>query len=178
MKTKLTRPDYLLVGYIVKPHGVRGEVGVKSLTEHPGRRFRAGSKLLAGSDTASLRPCEVESARPFRQGYLVRFSGVTDRDTAESLRGLELYIPASEVSAAGEDEYYHHDLIGMAVEDERGRMLGKVGAVIEVAPYGMLEVEKEDGGSFLLPLVDEMVSEVDTDAEKIRVVLPEGLMEL
>jgi 16S rRNA processing protein RimM len=169
---------YLLVGEIIKPHGIRGEVGVRSLTGRPDVRFSPESELFLGSDENSLRQVVVSAARPFKQGYLLRFDSVSDRNEAEKLRGCRLYVPEDQALKPEEGGYFQHQLIGLTLEDDSGNELGRVAAVLELPVYELLEVSREGKKNFYVPLVEEFVREVDLEAGRLRVSLPEGLMDL
>ena len=124
--------EYLLVGQIVKPHGIRGEVGVKSLTERPDLRFQPGSELYIGPDQSSLQKIAISAARPFKKGYLVTFESIETRNQAERIREWSLYILRQDAAKPEEDAYYHHELIGLILEDDKGNELGRVRAVLEL----------------------------------------------
>jgi len=111
---------YLLVGWIVKPHGIRGEVGVKSLTERPDLRFRPGSELYIGPDQGNLQKVAISSARPFKKGYLVAFENIGNRNDAERIREWSIYILRRDAAKPEEDAYYYHELIGLILEDDSG----------------------------------------------------------
>jgi len=170
--------EYLLVGQIVKPHGIRGEVGVKSLTERPDLRFRPGSELYIGPDQRSLQKIAISAARPFKKGYLVAFQSIETRNQAERIREWSLYILRQDAAKPEEDAYYHHELIGLILEDDKGNELGRVRAVLELEAYDLLEIERGGGENFYVPLVDEFIVDMDPAAGRIRAVLPDGLMDV
>lgn len=163
------------IGRVVKPHGIRGEVAVEVLSDVPGRFDAGGVVTLAGA------PATIASTRPHQGRLLVRFEGVDDRTAAERLRGR--LIEAEAVDLTGQDTYYAHELVGMAVVAEDGADLGRVTALIELPPtagYDLLEVTRPDGSSWLLPAVDDFVEVEDTaaGAEALRLVdPPEGLVD-
>jgi 16S rRNA processing protein RimM len=169
---------YLQVGQIVKPHGIRGELGVKSLTERPDLRFQPGNELLAGPDEGTLGRVKILSARPHKLGFLAVFESVEDREAAEAMRGWGLFIREEEAAELDPDRYYHHQLVGLNVLDEDRAVLGRVGGIVEMPANDLLEVESVDGGKFLVPMVDEIVRRVDIEAGTLTVRLPEGLREL
>ncbi len=129
----------LEVGWVVKPHGIRGEVAVAPITNVPERRFVAGAVLQ--SDRG---PLEVVAARPHQDRWLVSFAGVGDRNAAEELRGVTL----SGEPLGDEDALWVHELIGAEVVDTRGRSYGAVEEV-EANPAADLLVL---GGERLVPL--------------------------
>jgi 16S rRNA processing protein RimM len=168
-------PSHVVVGRVVKAHGIRGEVSCELLTDVPGR-LDAGTRIRLGDE-----PTTIASSRPHQGRLLVRFEGVTDRTAAELLRGLE--ISAEPLDAADQDVYFVHELIGMRVRDAEGGELGRVRSMVELpdaAAYDLLEVEREDGGRWLLPAVDDYVEiDVDEDGTEHLVVVdpPEGLLD-
>lgn len=167
--------DEVLVGRIIKPHGIRGEVAIEVLSDVPGR-FDAGASLRSLDGTLT-----VVTSRPHQGRVLVRFEGVTTRSDAELLRGIELTAEAADLTGA--ETYFAHELVGLSVHLEAsGRHLGTVSALIELpdqAGYDLLEVRRSDGSTWLLPTVDEYVEVVETD-EGLRVAVvdpPEGLVD-
>ncbi len=169
---------YLQVGQIVKPHGVRGELGILNLSERPDLRFAPGTCLLAGPRKDALKPVIIESVRPYRQGFLVYIQGVTGRDQAEAMRGWGLYIDADEAAEPEEDAYYHHELIGLAVVREDGSVAGRVEGVMEMPGHDLLEIVRPDGRRFMAPMAAEIVLKIDLEAGRVTVRLPDGLEEL
>ncbi len=151
----------LEIGHVVRPHGLKGEV-IVSLSTNRAERVAAGS-VLTTPDGRTLR---VMRASPHKGRYIVTFDGVSDIDTAEGLRGIELLSPPLEDPT----ELWVHELIGSRVEDRDGRVLGIVDAV-QANPASDLLV-LEDGGLIPLHFV------VDTDpGVSVTVDLPDGLLD-
>lgn len=168
-------PDRVVVGRVVKPHGIRGEVVVVALSDVPGR-LDAGT-VVSGRG----RDWTVETSRWHQGRLLIRFAGIADRNAAELLRGLELEAEAVDLSDS--ETYYAHELVGMAVVGDDGSPLGTVRDLIDLptsAGYDLLEVERPDGTTWLLPAVDDYV-EVRAEDDREHLVLvdpPEGLLAL
>ncbi len=165
-------PDLVVVGTVGKAHGLRGEVMVRTLSDAPGR-FDVGRTVVLGH-----REVTIASSRSHQGRLLLRFEGVSDRNGAESLRGVELFAPPADVTS--EDVYYAHELVGMAVILEDGTWLGDVADVVEMAEaagYDLLEVDR-DGTRWLLPSPDDLVEVVDADGTDALLVIdpPEGLI--
>ena len=173
----MTQTRYLVVGEVVKPHGIHGEVVVRSVTDRPELRFTPGARLLLGPDESSLEPVEVSRARPFKDGYLVTFEPAGDRGRAEVIRGWWLFTGVENLPAPAEDTYYYHQLVGIAVCDRSGAGIGRVSAIRDLGPYALLEVSRGEGENFFLPLVDEFVVEVNLEAGRLTVQLPAGLLD-
>ena len=168
--------ELVTIGRIIKPHGIRGEVAVEVLSDVPGR-FDAGVAVQVAGRTV-----RIATSRPHQGRMLVRFEEVTDRTAAELLRGRDIEAPPVDVSES--ETYYVHELVGMAVVDGGSTRLGVVTALIELpsaAGYDLLEVTRDDGATWLLPAVDDLV-EVDEDEDgtrRLRVVdAPPGLLDL
>lgn len=160
----------MLAGQIGKPHGLGGEVYVVQISDDP-RRFEPGSELRHEDG----RTLVVESARDHRNRFLVKFEGVDDRDAAEGLRGA-LYVSESEVRSLEPGEFWEHDLAGLAaVRAGTGEALGTV-SYVHPGPAQDLLVLDTPAGERLVPLVAEIVVEVDVDAGRVTLDPPEGLL--
>jgi 16S rRNA processing protein RimM len=171
-----------VVGFVSKPHGIRGEVFVQTLTDHPGGAFAPGVVLhVAGPDgqspAADAAPLRVEATRPQKRGLLVRFAGVRDRNEAEELRGTYLLRALEDLEPLDDDEVFYHDLLGLTVETVEGESVGSVREVFEQAPHDLLEV-RTPRGALLIPFVRTVVVEVDLPGRRLVVDPPDGLLEL
>ena len=170
----MTADERVTVGHVVKPHGLRGEVAVHVTTDVPDRLSAGVAVWVDGVATT------VATAREHQGRMLVRFADVTDRTSAERLRGAT--VEAAPVAADELDTYLAAELVGVPVVDGDGTALGTVAALVEmpaVAGYDLLEVVRPDGGRWLLPAADELVEAVE-DADGLRLVaadLPEGLVD-
>ncbi len=157
--------DRLEVGYVARAHGLRGEL---TLGVHdPGSTvYQDVEQIYVGG-----RAYVVREARPANKYTLVRLEGITSRDAAEALRGLAVEVERAALSMA-EGEVLLADLVGLAVEHAGGAPCGRV-AAIEVGPQDRLVVH--DGAvERLIPLVPELVVDIDLEAQRIVVELPEG----
>jgi 16S rRNA processing protein RimM len=167
--------ELVTIGRIVKPHGLRGEVAVDVLSDVPGR-FDVGVEVQVDG-----RPATIATSRPHQGRILVRFDHVTDRSAAELLRGHTIIAPGVDLSES--ETYFVHELIGMIVVDDDDRSLGHVAALVELPPaadYDLLEVQRADGSTWLLPAVDDFVviDEDEHGTERLRVTdPPEGLLD-
>lgn len=175
-------PTHLVVGQITKPHGIRGEVVVRTLSDHPEGIFSPGVVLFPAREKRALpdpeRPVmEIERVRPFRGGFLVKFERVPDRTAAESLRGLELLVPAEQVAPRQDGEVFYHELPGLKVVDVEGGEVGRVVEVFEAEPNVLLEVRTRRG-SVLIPFVADVVVDVQLGERRLVIDPPPGLLEL
>lgn len=172
----------LVVGRVRKPHGLKGEVVLFPLTDRPDEVFVAGREVevvdLAGAVVAG--PLTIERTRPYHRDWLVKFEGLEDRSALEALpalRGKLLAVPSAELPPPEPDEFYHHELVGMSVRLEDGTGVGLVSQALEMPSGLTLEVQGPKR-EFLLPFIEEFVTEVDREARAIVIRPPDGLMEL
>ena len=146
-------------------HGIKGELRVKTFTADP----------LALGDYGPLysrdgRAFEVIDIRPANTVVIVRFKNVKDRNAAEALAGTELFIDRSALPDEGEeDEFYHADLIGLAVKDETGATIGKVSAVQNFGGGDILEIVHAGKKGVLIPFTQAAVPDIDVKAGFVRV---------
>jgi 16S rRNA processing protein RimM len=184
----------LVVGRIARPHGVRGEVSVEVRTDEPDRRFAVGSVL--STDPAEAGPLTVASVRWHTGRLLVGFDGITDRNEAESLRGIWLTLDSAQAGpSADPDEFHDHELIGLTVVTVSGEPVGQVTDVrhfgqdlLVIQPAGRLATEPPTGrvrpgqpaqpDGLLVPFVAAIVPEVDVAAGRLVIDPPPGLLEL
>lgn len=165
----------LQVGRIGRAHGIRGEVTVNPLTDDPKSRFAVGSELQTDSPT---RPVMVVSgARQSGPVQVVGFESVVDRNTAETLRGIGLFVDAQMLpEPADEDEFYDHQLIGLTVHHfGSGELLGEIVDVLHPPAAPVLVVTRPDGTEELVPFVGAIVPEVDIAAGNLTVDPPDGM---
>ena len=147
----------ILVGKFGAPHGVRGEIRLKSFTEVPDAI--GGYKTLA---TEAGAPVEIVSLRPQKAMLIARLKGCDSREAADKLNGVELFIDRSELAEPeDEDEFYLADLIGLEVRDPQGERIGDVAAVHDFGAGDILEIRPVDGPAFMVAFTRESVPEID-----------------
>ncbi|MFQ5744089.1 MAG: ribosome maturation factor RimM [Acidobacteriota bacterium] len=161
--------DPVLVGRVIKPWGISGEVVVEPITENAAR-FEAGAQLWLGEAMTV-----VIHARPAGDRWVVLFEGINDRTDADALRGAELMVESSSLLVLEDDRYYVHDLIGCRLESPDGTFLGTVAAVVPGA-RDCLEVETR-GRRALVPMARAFLRAVDMVGRRIVLEPPEGLLE-
>jgi 16S rRNA processing protein RimM len=144
------RPVTLAV--VIGAHGVAGEVRLKVFAEEltAPRTFNGGALTL-------------KSLRPGSNGAIARFAEVADRNAAEAMRGTELTVPRSALPPLGEGEYYHVDLLGLAAVSTSGEPLGRVVAIDNFGAGDVIEIERETGKRFMVPMKPDAVPEWDDE---------------
>ena len=163
-------PSRVLLGRIAGAHGIRGEVLIKTFTAEP-ESIGAYGPL---SDKGGTRTFEIQSVRATAKGVVARLKGVADRNAAEAIKGVELYVKRDKLPAAEEGEFYHADLIGLTAVDADGKPVGEIVAVHNFGAGDLIEVRLAGSGKTeLIPFTDAAVPEVDIAARRVVVVIPE-----
>lgn len=161
----------IILAKIGAPHGVRGEVRVKSFTEDP--MALGGYGPLSTDEGARL---EIERMRQAKDVLIVKFRGIGDRDAAARLNGRTLTIERSALPPPGEDEFYHADLIGLAAVDPDGATLGRVAAVFNHGAGDFLEIAPEAGRpTLLVPFTRASVPDIDIAGGRLVIVPPDEI---
>ena len=164
------------VGRIGRAHGIKGEVGIDVRTDEPDRRFADGATVV--TDAKVARTLTVASSRWHSGRLLVKFAEVPDRTAAEQLRNLlvQSEVPDDE-RPEDPEEYYDRDLVGLAVRTTDGAEVGEVTDVVHLPAQDLLEVRRTAGNTVLVPLVEELVPEIDLPARRVVVADRPGLLD-
>ncbi|ADD41875.1 ribosome maturation factor RimM [Stackebrandtia nassauensis] len=167
----------LVVGRIVRSHGVRGDLIVEVRTDEPEQRFAGGSVLH--TDPPRFGPVTVERVRWYQERLLLTLEGVADRDAAEAMRGVALTVDSEDVEVPEDpDEFRDLDLVGLSVVEESGAEIGTVVRVEHAPAHDLLVVDRPGANQALIPFIQAMVPTVDVAGGRIVVTLPEGLLDL
>jgi 16S rRNA processing protein RimM len=156
------------VARIGAAHGVRGAVKLWTFTEDPFAVKHYGP--LSTKD--GTRQFELSDAREAKDHLVATFKGVTTRDQAERLNGIELYIARDQLPATDEDEYYHADLIGLAAVTSAKEPVGRVIAVHNFGAGDIIEIAPPHGATLLLPFTNAVVPTVDIAGGRVVIELP------
>lgn len=165
----MTRPERVLLGRITGAHGIRGEVIVTTFTADP--EDIAAYDLV--TDAQGGRPLRLKVRRLTPKGLVAQVSGVSDRNGAEALKGVELWVERDKLPQTEEDEFYYVDLIGLAAVDQAGVGFGKVAQVANYGAGDLLEILLDvSGKSEFVPFRKEFVPEVDISGGRVVVAWP------
>lgn len=155
-------------------HGTRGEVRLWSFTADP--LAIGGYGALETAD--GMRQLEIEALRPAKAFLVARFKGITDRNSAEGLCNVELYVPRVRLPATEPDEFYYADLVGLDVLDVAGKLVGTVVAVQNFGAGDLIEIAPGAGGeTVLIPFTAATVPSVEIAAGRLVVDPPPGLLD-
>ena len=158
------------VAAVAAAHGVRGALKLKCFTEDPASVGSFGPLL----DEAGRELLTIRVIAPAKGGVIAVAEGITDRDAAEALRGVRLYIPRERLPEPEDDAFYYEDLVGLAVQDTAGRPLGRVIAVHDFGAGEVIEYQGAEGNGGMVPFTLALVPEVDLAHGRL-VVAPEAL---
>ena len=162
----MTSERAILLARIGGAHGIKGEVRAQVFTEDPMAIASYGPLFSADG-----RTFDVVRAKPAKSGAILALKGVADRNAAEALNGMELFIDRDRLPEDGldDDEFYQEDLIGLDVKDADGGIFASVIAVHDFGAGIVLELQPEQGASVMIPFSEAAVPELDLDAGWLRV---------
>ncbi|WP_422041114.1 ribosome maturation factor RimM [Roseibium sp.] len=159
----------VLMAKIGAAHGIRGEVRVKPFGDDP-LSFADYGVLTSKDGVTSF---EVERARVQKTVVVTKFRNVNNRNQAEDLNGVELYVRRDQLPEPEEDEFYYSDLNGLSVVDRDGNDLGKIVAVQDFGAGDLLEIRPKRGRTFYIPFTKDFVPEVSLSRGQVTAHLPE-----
>ena len=169
----ISKPDqvtHLVIGQVVAPRGLHGELRIRIETDDP-ERFHLLREVYLGNQ---LKRFDVKAARLFRNQAFLQLHSIEDRDTAEKWRGAYVYVHVSNALPLAEGEYYYHQIQGLTAVTPQGKTLGRVASILPTGANDVYVVESEEG-ELLLPAIKDVILRVDLEAGIIVVRLPDGL---
>ena len=164
----------ICLGIITGAHGIKGWVRVKSFTADP----EAIADYGPLSDESGARRFALELTGVQKGVLLARIDGVEDRNAAERLKGLRLYVRRADLPPPKEDEFYEADLIGLEAMREDGAVFGTIRAVNDFGAGASLEIEDPSGKMVLVPFTNAAVPMIDIANKRVVVVPPAGLLDV
>ena len=166
-----SEPDFVLVGILRRPHGLRGEALVSIDTDFP-ERLQKGKVLYLGEDQL---PVTIRSRRGHNEGILLAFQEFPDKESLQNIRNLPLYARIEDIPKLPAGEYYRHQLIGLEVVEENGEVLGILVQVLDTSANDVYIVQSERGEEILLPATKEVIRGLDQEKKLMTVRLLPGL---
>jgi 16S rRNA processing protein RimM len=167
--------DRIVIGRVVRPHGLQGEVSVEILTDFP-ERFKEGLAVRLSGPDGETRDARIASVRPHGGRALVRFEGIIGPESAEMLRSFDLSVGRDEVAARPEGFVFHWEVEGCEALDRAGRPLGVVTELADVGGRPLLVVATP-GGARDVPFARPIVVSVDIGKKRIVLDPPPGLLD-
>lgn len=166
--------DFYNVGKIVNTHGIRGEVRVMPTTDFVAERFAKGQDLYLQRSGEPLK-LTVETARQHKGFILVKFIGYDNINDVQAFRDHELMVSEEDQQPLEDGQYYYHQIIGLAVKTADGESIGTIKEILSPGANDVWVVQRDGKKDLLLPVIDDVVKDVDLDAGEVTVELMEGL---
>lgn len=177
MTKKQAQPSYLIIGEVLRPHGVKGEMRMKIITDYPERVLHDLSHVYIGRDTEEpAQRYEVQSARFHQMYILLQLKGLDDRDQVDALRGNLIMVDLDHAVPLDEDEFYLYELIGLTVKTQDGIELGTIIEVMETGANDVYIINSPRYGQLLVPAHDQTLVEIDLENEYVIMDLPDGIL--
>ncbi len=174
--TKLIPENLLLIGKVVKPHGIRGWIKIKAYSESAAT-FSEVESIFVHTTDGELKEWELVSVKPYKGDFLLmELKGVDDRNKAEELRNADIYIK-KDLLQKEEGEFFWYELIGLKVYLVSGRYLGKIEQILPTGSNDVYIVKEKDK-EYLIPAIEDVVKDVDIEGGKMIIEPLEGLLEL
>lgn len=166
--------DFYNVGKIVNTHGIRGDVRVMPTTDFVAERFAKGQDLYLQQAGEPLK-LTVESARQHKGFILVKFVGYDNINDVQAFHDHELMVSGKDQQPLEDGQYYYHQIIGLSVKTVDGEELGTIKEILSPGANDVWVVQRDGKKDLLLPVIDDVVKDVDLDAGEVTVELMEGL---
>jgi 16S rRNA processing protein RimM len=178
MPDKSSQPYYLILGEILRPHGIRGELRMKVLTDYPERLINELKTVYIGKNPqeSDATPYQIQTAR-FHQDYLLlQLQEISDRNDAELLRGQLVMVDFENAVPLEEDEFYLFELIGLTVKSTKGEEIGTIQDIMETGANDVYVVKGRKYGELLIPAHEETLIDVDVQAGFVIMDIPFGIL--
>ncbi len=170
-------PQFLLVGQILRPHGVRGEVRMQVFTAYTDHLITLKTVYLAPeSDTQSPKPFYITRARMHQDYVLLTFKGYADRDAVERLREQYVFVALKDAVPLDDDEVYVYAIIGLTVKLESGEVLGELVDVMETGANDVYVIQSPRYGEILIPAIDQFIVATHIETGEMTVRLLDGML--
>ena len=166
--------EWVIIGKVLKTHGLKGGLKVASYTDIPGRFQQLEQVILEASD-GRRAVGTLSSVRELGAEVILGFKEIISIEDAQAYVHGWVKVPQSEVAPLPENSYYHNDLIGMEVSFEEGELLGAIEAIIETGSNDVWAVRK-DGKEVLIPAIRQVIKEVDLQQKRVILFRVEGLV--
>ena len=167
--------EMVCIGRVSKPHGTRGELRIISYSDFP-ERFKDLQSVLVKT-ARELKEMRVEGARFHNRQVLLKFEGIDSMDEAERIKGALLMVDEKDVFPLPEGHYYHFQLLGLTVVDNERGELGTLAEIIETGANDVYVVNSPRFGEVLIPVIPQVVLDIDLALRRIQVSLLPGLID-
>ena len=166
--------DLFILAEVLRPHGLRGDVVLRPLTDHL-ETLTGANKVYLGLSASD--PVKVQNIRLHKGNPLLKLEGIDDLNAAVALKGQMICVPREELIPLEEGEYFLHDLVGLILLDHLGNEVGPVEKIMDTGGPPILTGPLPDGGEFMIPFAPGTIDEVDLNGGTIRIVDLPGLID-
>ncbi|SKA92169.1 16S rRNA processing protein RimM [Caloramator quimbayensis] len=166
--------EYLKIGQIINTHGIKGEVKIYPLTDDV-KRFNKLKYVFRKIENEYVKT-NVEAVKYIKQFPILKLSGIDSMNDAEKLKSEYIYIDRENAVKLPENTYFIADLIGLDVFDNKGKALGKLTSVFSTGSNDVYEITAEDGKTFYIPAIKDVVSLININEGKMIINVIEGLL--
>jgi 16S rRNA processing protein RimM len=173
---KVSPEDVLLIGKVIRPHGLKGLLKIDSYAESIETFLTAGKVFLKGPSEETAEYA-VASITPSSKSFLLKLDGLDTLEQAKTYRGWGLYILKRGLRRRGDDEYFWYELIGLPVYLDTGERVGVIVHILAAAGHDIFVVQQGDK-EVLIPAVHDIIKEVDLENKKVVITEIEGLLDL
>ena len=163
-------PAYLLIGRLQKTHGIKGEIAMRVITQYP-ERIKLGKPVFLGEDR---REFTISTIRWKNELMLIGFEGYDNPEDAAKLTNLEVFSTTRNLPRLPKGQYYHHQLIGLKVWQEK-EYLGELAEILETGANDVYVILAEGAEELLIPAIPDVIKVIDIEAGVMQVQLLEGL---
>lgn len=167
--------EWIKIGALIKPFGLKGEMKVYSMTDFAEERFEVGKTVYLAINKDKV-PLKIATFRMHKDQPLISFEGAQDINLIEKYSKTELYIRKEDLHQLNEGEYYFFELKGLEVIDQKANRIGHVMQVEETGANNVLRIKTEDQREVLVPYVDAFIKKVDLANNRLIIHVIEGLL--
>jgi len=163
------------LGYIIKPHGIQGDVRVFLDVDAPEDYLNMESVFVA--EGSNLVPYFISSIRQMGDNMVVKFEDITSQEQARALQSKKLHLPLDMLPELDEDQFYYHEIVNFQIIDEAMGQLGKVKEIYLKGNQDLINMLYHDT-EVLIPISDEIIRKIDRESRTLHVKLPDGLLDI
>ncbi len=166
---------YLLIGKVGKAHGLKGEISINPFSRQPDNIDHYSHLILVDEDGHLSHPLKIIKSRVARNVSIVQFEGIEDRNQAEQIRSMGVLVNKADLPELEQNEFYCNDLIGLNVQTDEGKQLGKVTNIFSNGAQEVIEIHG-NGRHYMIPIIKDVITHQDNN--KIIIVPPPGLLDM
>jgi 16S rRNA processing protein RimM len=174
--SKVSSENLLLIGKVIRPHGLEGLLRIWSYAQSAESFLNAGTVFIKSKQQGILE-YKISSLKPHKNAFLMKLEGLNSLEDVEGYRGSEIFIRKASLRSKGEEEYFWFELIGLEVYLDSGRYIGTLKDILSTGSNDIYVV-KDGEAEFLIPAIHEVIKKIDLNNKRIIITEIEGLLDL